>query len=199
MIIGIDPGKQGAIVATYIDDEGQFRISFCDTPTKVKPDGKRDYDIDAIIAHFAGLRKLAGIEQVTVVIEGSQGMAYSPTEARGSYHDRPTTAFEKGRGFGILETALVAAGLRITYTPRPGDWKRKLGLTNSKLTYHQKKEVARLKAIELFPEAAASLARKKDSDRAEALLLTVWGELKITDPPTKKRTTNRVKKGTKKK
>ena len=187
MIIGIDPGKEGAIVATYIDDEGQYRISFADTPTKVNRDGKRDYDINAILQHFIGLKKLAGLEKVTIVIEGSQGMAYTPTATRGSYHDRPKTAFEKGRGFGILETAIVAAGLEITYVPRPGNWKRKLGLTDSKLTYQQKKEKARLKAIELFPQASNSLARKKDSDRAEALLLTVWGELKISEKPNEKK------------
>ena len=42
------------------------------------------------------------------------------------------------------------------------------------LEYREKKDKARLFAIELFPQAAKDLRLKKHNDRAEALLLTEW-------------------------
>ena len=75
--------------------------------------------------------------------------------------------FTVGVGFGVWLGLLGA--LEIPYTRvQPAVWKRKLALQNSD------KETARLLAQQLFP--AADLRLKKHHDRAEALLLALYGQ-----------------------
>ena len=58
-------------------------------------------------------------------------------------------------------------------------WKKGLGLTDSSKAYVDKKEASRLMALDLYPELADELKRKKDNGRAEALLLIEWLELQV--------------------
>lgn len=176
--IGIDPGMHGAIAV-----RGNGGIWIYDIPltsSKVLSGNnakeQTDIDIDKLKRVVTSiLNKTRGCQVVTVC-EHSAGMAYMPTTVRGGYHDNALSAFKKGYGFGVIRTVFAVAGIPFDLTPRPGDWKRTLQLTNSKLTYSQKKNKARVKAIELFPMLQDAFKRVKDSDRAEALLLTVWAE-----------------------
>jgi len=178
--IGIDPGMEGAIVV-----RGNGGIWIYDIPTTTSKvlsgnNVKKQTDLDIAKLHKivnAILNKTRGCQVVTVC-EHSAGMAYTPTTARGGYHDNALSAFKKGYGFGVIRTVFAVAGIPFDFTPRPGDWKRALKLTDSKLTYRQKKNKARERAIELFPTLQDALKRVEDSDRAEALLLTVWAEQK---------------------
>lgn len=181
MIIGIDPGMSGAIAV-----RSQGWIWIYDIPTvrtsKATANNKReqnDYNFQALHEIICSIANhLKDGEQVTVVCEYSAGMAFKKTRFREERSDDSKTAWKIGYGFGVVRALFALYGLDFTYTPRPGDWKRKLKLTDSSLTYTQKKEKARLEAIRLFPELEKYLKRKKDSDRAEALLLTVWAEMK---------------------
>ena len=68
---------------------------------------------------------------------------------------------------GIVATAMtVECPLELV---APAKWKRKLGLLG------HDKEASRQKALTLFPSLADYLRRKKDHNRAEALLLGAWG------------------------
>ena len=53
----------------------------------------------------------------------------------------------------------------------PAVWKKDLGIYGRRFT----KEDSRSLALELFPELADELRRKKDHGRAESLLIAAWG------------------------
>jgi hypothetical protein len=86
------------------------------------------------------------------------------------------STFTVGLGFGIWLGVLAALALPYTRV-RPAIWKRALGLGKDK-------EQARLRAMQLFPQA--DLRRKRDHGRAEALLLAWWGRQKSVHPSTQK-------------
>jgi len=68
---------------------------------------------------------------------------------------------------GVVATALsTGCTLEIVH---PLKWKRRLGLLGAD------KEASRLKALQLFPKLGQELKRKKDHNRAEALLLAHYG------------------------
>ena len=74
------------------------------------------------------------------------------------------SSFKTGKGYGEILGCLAA--LRIPYRlVAPGTWKRAMGVSADK-------EQARAKARERWP--TASLSRKKDHGRAEALLLAEY-------------------------
>ena len=182
MIVGIDPGMKGAIAVRC---EGWTRLY--DIPTMkaatVSGNNKRvqnDIDIKSLINIVANINACwTDRPEIVVVCEHSAGLAFTSNVERGAHFDNSKTAFKKGYNFGIIRAVFTCYGLPFTHTPRPGDWKRLLKLTDAKLTYTQKKEKARLEAIRLFPALEQFLRHKKDADRAEALLLTVWAEKKF--------------------
>lgn len=180
MIIGIDPGMKGAIAVQCCGRVRLFDIPTCkDKSISGNNKNKQsDIDINEMIKIILNI-KVYWIDypKIIVVCEHSSGMAFGSTQVREAHFDNSKTAWKKGYNFGIIRALFHGYGMPFTATPRPGDWKRKLGLTDSTLTYEQKKEKSRLEALRLFPSLMQHLKRKKDSDRAEALLLTVWAEM----------------------
>lgn len=170
--IGIDPGMSGAICVRIGD-----RIEFYDIPTK-KVNGKSDIDFAAMAKILQPFQAAYRSARVFVCCEKSMGMAFTRTKFREPHHDDSTTAWKKGYCYGVIRTMFHAYNLPFTATPQPSVWKRDLKLSDGKLTYHQKKEKSRLEAIRLFPDLKDKLKRKKDADRAEALLLSLWIERK---------------------
>lgn len=182
VIIGIDPGKSGAIAIKSND-----RCSVFDIPTLTVISGKGkqlkksvDYDIQTlhsmIVAYTCAAKR---IEPVYAVVERAEAVTYGATSARGSYHNSAQTNFSKGRGYGIIEAVLQINGIPIIAAPYARVWKKGLGLTDSSKAYVDKKEASRLMALDLYPELADRLSRKKDNGRAEALLLIEWLELQV--------------------
>ena len=51
------------------------------------------------------------------------------------------------------------------YFVRPAKWKKYFGLINSE------KDASRTRAIEMFPYISAQLSKKKDSNKADAILI----------------------------
>jgi hypothetical protein len=74
-----------------------------------------------------------------------------------------SSTFQTGRGYGAWQ-ALIWATTPDHWIVSPRRWKKAMGLTKDK-------EVSRLKAISLYPSLENMLIRKKDHNRAEALLL----------------------------
>ena len=182
MIIGIDPGKSGAIAVKCDDVYSVYDIP---TQTIISGKGKRlkksvEYDIPALHTLIVSLVCVARrIEPVYAVVERAEAVTYGATTARGSYHNSAQTNFSKGRGYGIIEALLQINGVAIIAQPLPRVWKRALGLTDSSKAYNDKKEASRLMALDLHPELSDRLQRKKDNGRAEALLLIEWLELQV--------------------
>ena len=80
-----------------------------------------------------------------------------------------TSMFKFGTTYGAIKMALSACGVAYTIVT-PAKWKSAVGIQTG-----ADKEQSRLRALQLFPDQAASLARKKDHARADAMLLAYFG------------------------
>ena len=86
-----------------------------------------------------------------------------------------STTFKFGYAVGQIHTAVALAGIPFTLVTPPV-WKKTHGLIKGKDESQSAfKERARGRALQLFPSLAQQLARKKDADRAEALLMAWHG------------------------
>jgi crossover junction endodeoxyribonuclease RuvC len=78
-----------------------------------------------------------------------------------------SSTFKFGMGCGIIHGVIGALQLPMTLVS-PVKWKTFFNLI------YRDKEAARQRAIQVWPHLESYLARKKDSDRAEALLIGQW-------------------------
>ena len=145
-IIGIDPGLSGAVAR--IKKTNSVYVS--DMPVYL--DGKQKH-VDAAtlsqIIESEGLPDIAILERVHSMPR--QGVA---------------TTFSFGRAVGVAMGVLGARRVPMVQVT-PSQWKKHFGLSSDK-------EQARGLAIQRFPLIAECLNRKKDADRAEALLIAQW-------------------------
>ena len=150
-MIGIDPGLTGAIA--FINSNG---CSVEDLP--VMANGKGSSKVKNCInpVALADLIKLNSDVGETVYLERISSM---PNQGVASM-------FSMGDTFGAIR-AVCAVIHRPLEIITPQIWKKYYGLGKDK-------EVARAKAIQLFPKAP--LSRKKDHNRAEALLIANYGD-----------------------
>jgi crossover junction endodeoxyribonuclease RuvC len=79
-----------------------------------------------------------------------------------------SSGFRYGRAVGSLETVVALAGIS-TSIVAPAKWKAFFGLVGSD------KENDRLKAPQIFPSAHDQLTLKKHHQRADAILLALYG------------------------
>ena len=75
-----------------------------------------------------------------------------------------TSMFNFGQSFGVLKGICSAMQLPM-YFVRPAKWKKHYNLINSK------KDASRTKVIEIFPYISTQLSKKKDSNKADAILI----------------------------
>lgn len=151
LIMGIDPGLSGAIALITSGTNPSF-VSVFDIPTK-KIKGKNRTDLAALsllIESYAQDISIAIVEEVGQI---------------GTKAD-PFSSFVFGFATGTVHGVLAANNVKII-SVRPNVWKAALGLDSNK-------EKALLKAKKFFPKSATFLKRKKDHDRAEALLLAYF-------------------------
>ena len=78
-----------------------------------------------------------------------------------------TSMFNFGQSFGILKGICSAMQLPMDFV-RPAKWKKYFNLINSE------KDASRTKAIEIFPYFSSNLAKKKDSNKADAILIASY-------------------------
>lgn len=160
MILGVDPGQHGAIVA------------FNEVTREI--DGMLDVDVDFLADELAMCEKIQ-----LVFLQPRMGQRPRPLCFLEHVHSMPTDghvgAFTFGREFGALKAALRIAGCRVCLV-QPALWKAAMGLTSDK-------SLSRQRAITLFPDAASLFRRKKDDGRAEAALLAVYGERFLVKQP----------------
>lgn len=151
LVLGIDPGLHGAVALL----DGDRVLLLEDLPTVQFSEGRIKNRLDAaglarMLAPFAGEVFMAIVEKV-----GAR-----PGEAASG-------AFSFGYSSGCIAGVLAALNIPTT-TVQPAVWKKALCLGSDK-------DLSRSRALELFPSQAGKLARKKDHDRAESLLLAEWG------------------------
>jgi crossover junction endodeoxyribonuclease RuvC len=168
--LGCDPGNSGAIAVIA---DGQ-PTSFIDIPTKPRKTSGFQVDCLDLAARIRGLMQMhPGAHFIAVVEEvnampSAGGADGEPRRRMGS-----STSFKFGQSYGALQGVLGGLGVEII-DAFPASWKRHYGLKGQKKG--GKKDDSRLLALEKFPGLAKSLARKKDSGRADALLIALWAQ-----------------------
>lgn len=153
--IGIDPGLSGAVVV--IDDAQPASVHVYDTPSvEVVRNGKKRRDY--LISEMAGI--LRGHQLATMVV--LEKVSAMPGQGVSSM-------FSFGRGLGIWEGVLAALKIPVTLVA-PVTWKKSMMADMDKSS----KDSSRIRAIQLFPNVAETLKRRKDHGRAEALLMAEY-------------------------
>ena len=151
IIIGIDPGLTGAIA--ILDSESGEIVSLEDMPV-IPEGGKKKVSGNGLMRIFGGYDRHQ-VEMVYLERVGArpgQGVV---------------SMFSFGRSYGAVESAVSLMGFPMTYVS-PQRWKRSAGLVGSP------KDASRGKVLDLYPEA--DVHRKKDSGRADAVLIARYGE-----------------------
>ena len=151
LIIGIDPGISGSIC--FLED-GKILEVF-EMPTMI--DGKKNKkQVNGSQIFNEISKRIIGIEtrNIRVVIEQVSAMPGQGV----------TSMFNFGQSFGILKGICSAMQLPM-YFVRPAKWKKYFGLIKSK------KDASRTRAIEIFPYFSSQLSKKKDSNKADAILI----------------------------
>jgi len=77
--------------------------------------------------------------------------------------------FNFGQSFGVIKGICSAMQLPIFYV-RPTKWKKYFDLINSS------KDASRTKVIEIFPRISHLLSKKKDANKADAILIASFYE-----------------------
>ena len=145
--VGIDPGINGAIAV--IEDEALLSVH--DMPKMQARSGKN-------IVNAPALHKILLSAEADVGVLEQVG---------GRPGESAPWAFNFGRSFGIIEGVAFTLGLPVVYVA-PRTWKKRAGIPAGQ------KEYARTLAQQLYPEA--DLRLKKHLDRAEAILIALYGQ-----------------------
>lgn len=156
LTIGIDPGVTGAIAA--IDHKALLRV--IDMPVIINGSGGGKVKSQVNPAGLAALLReiLVGHDKIAVLVLFEQVRAM-PAQGVSS-------VFSLGHTAGAIEAVVATLGLPHRAIP-PAKWKKHYKLTSDK-------EQARGLAQQLYP--SASLARMKDHNRAEAILIARYGQ-----------------------
>ena len=151
LIIGIDPGISGAI-CFFENDEVKEVI---DMPSMA--DGKknkRQINGQQIFNEISSRIKNIPKKEIRVVIEQVSAMPGQGV----------TSMFNFVQSFGVLKGICSAMQLSMHFV-RPAKWKKYYGLIKTE------KDASRTKVIEIFPYISSQLSRKKDSNKADAILI----------------------------
>ena len=151
LIIGIDPGISGSIC--FFQDGVVKDVIEMPTMTDGKKN-KKQVNGSQIFNEINERIKKIDKTNIKVVIEQVSAMPGQGV----------TSMFNFGQSFGILKGICSAMRLSV-YFVRPTKWKKYFNLINSE------KDASRTRAIEIFPYFSAKLSRKKDSNKADAILI----------------------------
>ncbi len=151
LIIGIDPGISGAIC---FFQNGEIS-DVIDMPSMA--DGKKNKrQINSQQVFNEVSERIINIpkKEIIVVIEQVSAMPGQGV----------TSMFNFGQSFGVLKGICSAMQLSM-YFVRPAKWKKYYGLIKTE------KDASRTKVIEIFPYISSKLSKKKDSNKADAILI----------------------------
>tara|TARA_B100002051_G_scaffold260478_1_gene281001 strand:- start:1736 stop:2227 length:492 start_codon:yes stop_codon:yes gene_type:complete len=148
-IIGIDPGLSGGIA--ILDDLKIFDMF--DMP--IMSEGKKNKN------------QLNSAQLVNIIKKHtlSNGDTFVIVEQVSAMPGQGVTSmFNFGQTFGSIKGICAALGLPIFYV-RPAKWKKHFELINSS------KDASRTKVIEMYPSISDRLSKKKDVNKADAILI----------------------------
>ena len=151
LIIGIDPGIKGAICIL----KNGVVINVFDMP--IMPIGKKNksqVNGSQIYNEILKVIENEDKQDVKVVIEQVSAMPGQGV----------TSMFNFGQSYGVLKGIFSAMQIPMDFVS-PVKWKKYFNLINTQ------KDSSRTKAIEFFPYISAKLSRKKDANKADAILI----------------------------
>ena len=150
LIIGIDPGISGSIC--FFEDGKILEVIEMPVMTEGKKNKKQ---VNGAQIYNEILNRINAKDgENRVVIEQVSAMPGQGV----------TSMFNFGQSFGILKGICSAMQLPMFFV-RPAKWKKYFNLINSQ------KDASRTKAIEIFPYFSKYLSKKKDSNKADAILI----------------------------
>ena len=148
-IIGIDPGLSGGIA--ILDDLKIFDMF--DMP--IMSEGKKNKNQLNSAQLFNIINKhILPNGETFVIVEQVSAMPGQGV----------TSMFNFGQTFGSIKGICAALGLPIFFV-RPAKWKKHFELINSS------KDASRTKVIEMYPSISSRLTKKKDVNKADAILI----------------------------
>ena len=149
-IIGIDPGISGSIC--FFKNGRILEVIEMPVMTEGKKNKKQ---VNGAQIYNEFLKRINKEEdEIRVVIEQVSAMPGQGV----------TSMFNFGQSFGILKGICSAMQLPM-FLVRPAKWKKYFNLINSQ------KDASRTRAIEIFPYFSTQLSKKKDSNKADAILI----------------------------
>ena len=151
LIIGIDPGIKGAIC---ILKDGKILDVF-DMPTM--PVGKKNK------SQVNGSQIYNEIQKV-IINEDKKDIKVVIEQVSAMPGQGVTSMFNFGQSFGVLKGIFSAMQIPMDFIS-PVKWKKYYILINTQ------KDSSRTKAIEFFPYISSKLSRKKDANKADAILI----------------------------
>ena len=146
-VAGIDPGVDGA-VAMIDTDSGMVGVT--DLPTG--PHGVDPVALQELLQGW-GVR--------AVYLEDNRAMGRNGSLAN----------FSMGRSVGLIVATVLLSNCSL-WRVKPGQWQKAVGL--GQIPAASRKEASRMRAREMYPEMNDSLKRKRDHNRAEALLIATY-------------------------
>ena len=150
-IIGIDPGISGAICffeSDIIKDVIEMPVMADGIKNKRQINGPQI--VNEIQKRIENIPK----KNIFVVVEHVSAMPGQGV----------TSMFNFGQSFGVIKGICSALKLPI-YFVRPVKWKKYFNLIKTD------KEASRSKAIQIFPYISSKLSKKKDNNKADAILI----------------------------
>ena len=153
-IIGIDPGISGAIC--FFEDGKIVNVIEMPSMAEGKKNKKQvngNQLFNEIKSRLSGINE----EKICVVVEQVSAMPGQGV----------TSMFNFGQSFGVIKGICSAMQLPIHFV-RPTKWKKYFNLIKAS------KDASRSKAIEIFPKISDRLKRKKDSNKADAILIASY-------------------------
>ena len=148
-VLGIDPGLTGAIAIL----EGKNVIKVFDMPTMAEGKKNKKQLNSAQLVNIIKENVTNG-DEVAVIVEQVNAMPGQGV----------TSMFNFGQTFGAIKGICAALNLPIFFV-RPSKWKKHYELINSS------KDASRTKAIEMYPSLSNQLAKKKDVNKSDAILI----------------------------
>ena len=159
-IIGIDPGLSGAIAVL----ENNKVLNIFDMP--VMSEGKKNKRQlnSALLVNFLK-DNIKDNEEVAIVVEQVNAMPGQGV----------TSMFNFGQTFGAIKGICAALEFPIFFV-RHSKWKKHFELINSS------KDASRTKAIEMYPKLSKELAKKKDVNKSDAILIArFYSETRLSE------------------
>ncbi len=159
-IIGIDPGLSGAIAVMH----DKKVINMYDMPVMAEgKKNKRQLNSSQLVNIIK--ENINEDEDTIVVVEQVNAMPGQGV----------TSMFNFGQTFGAIKGVCAALKLPIFFV-RPSKWKKHFELINSS------KDASRTKVIEMYPTLSGQLAKKRDVNKSDAVLIAkFYFETKLKD------------------